>query len=128
MTEIIANVIRSGEKLITSDYHLHKQAAERAKAFTDITVQAIEAIEDQLSDIQDTLDNLVSNSSYGTDAYWHKQVVDLTKLYLQDMIAQRHQRGIKLTEYDVIKLVNVAANVATKSVEAIKEQVNVKAE
>jgi hypothetical protein len=102
----------------------YKRAADRAIARTDMTVKAIEAIEDQLSDVQDTLDNLVEDNRYGSDAYWHKQVVDLTKFYLQDMIAQRHSRGLKLTEDDVIKLVSVATNVATKSIEAIKEKVD----
>jgi CRISPR/Cas system type I-B associated protein Csh2 (Cas7 group RAMP superfamily) len=101
----------------------YKKAAGEIKARADVTVKAIEAIEDQLSDIQDTLDNLVEDSRYGSDAYWHKQVVDLTKFYLQDMIAQRHRRGVPLTEEDVIKLVSVATNVATKSIEAIKEKV-----
>lgn len=102
----------------------YKKAADRAIALKDMTVKGLEALEDQLCDIQMTMDELLEDSRYGSDAYWHKQVVDLTKFYLQDMIAQRHQNKVKLTEEDVVKLVSVATNVATKSVEAIKEKVN----
>ena len=102
----------------------YQKAAARAKARKDMTVKGLEAIEDQLSDIQDVLDNLVEDNRYGSAAYWQRQVVDLTKFYLQDMSAQRHRQGLKLTEDDVIKLVSVATNVATKSIEAIKEQVS----
>lgn len=102
----------------------YKKAADRAKALKDMTIKGLEAIEDQLSDIQDVLDNLAEDNRYGSDAYWHKQVVDLTKFYLQDMIAQRHRSEVKLTEQDVIALVSLATDVATKSVKAIKEQVN----
>lgn len=102
----------------------YKKAADRAIALKDMTIKGLEAIEDQLSDIQTALDDISESVSYGSDAYWHKQVVDLTKFYLQDMIAQRHHSGVKLTEQDVITLVSVATNVATKSIEAIKEQIN----
>ncbi len=117
-------IVRDGDRLVTDDMLMYKKAADGAIALKDMTIKGLEAIEDQLSDIQTALDDISESISYGSDAYWHKQVVDLTKFYLQDMIAQRHRSGVKLTEQDVITLVSVATNVATKSVEAIKEQVN----
>lgn len=114
------------QRFTTTPSEFHRQAPVSAlsKDSINLSVKGLEAIEDQLSDIQDTLDNLAEDNRYGSDAYWHKQVVDLTKFYLQDMIAQRHRSGIPLTEDDVIKLVSIATNVATKSIEAVKNKVS----
>lgn len=114
----------------TKLYILNKRTGEKTEMdinnfqFNPAKQTNLESLEDQLCDIGIVLDDIAEDVAYNSNAYWDKQVVDLTKLYLADMIAQQRAKEEKLTAQYLEVLVRAAIFMAKKSVATMQKELS----
>lgn len=81
---------------------------------------SLDGIEDQLFDIETALSNIATNTTQEV-GWWQQQQMELTKLYLKDLLELAHKKKTPLTGDDVVGLAALAAKVGAASLVAIKE-------